>query len=135
MSRFALSCIAGLALALTGMGGPSHAQTKTAKSSASKSSKKPTKKSTRRTTRSSRGQAAPAADRIREIQAALARSGHYQGEPTGKWDANTTTAMRNFQQSQGLKETGKLDALTLQKLGLGSPVAGLAPPRLSGQSN
>jgi peptidoglycan hydrolase-like protein with peptidoglycan-binding domain len=112
---------------------PSGTQQAPAKSTAKKSSsaaakKAPAKKSASRSRRS-RGQAAPTADRIKEIQSALAQAGHYRGEPTGKWDAPTATAMRGFQQAQGLKVTGKLDAVTLQKLGLGSPVAGLAPPR------
>ena len=37
-------------------------------------------------------------------------------------------AMRDFQSSHGLTATGKLDALTLQKLGLGSEIAGRAAP-------
>lgn len=40
--------------------------------------------------------------------------------------------MKNFQQANGLNATGKLDALSLQKLGLGSSSAGLAPPRAIG---
>lgn len=76
-----------------------------------------------------RGQKAPTADRIREIQAALAREGAFQGAPNGKWDAAAVEAMKRFQAAQGLSPTGKLDALSLQKLGLGSQVAGLAAPR------
>jgi peptidoglycan hydrolase-like protein with peptidoglycan-binding domain len=76
-----------------------------------------------------RTQQAPTADRIREIQRALATTGRYSGEPTGKWDAKTIEALKAFQQENGLTPTGKLDALTLQKLGLGSEVAGSAPPR------
>lgn len=48
--------------------------------------------------------------------------------PTGKWDDSTADAVRKFQSSNGLNPTGKLDALTLQKLGLGSETAGLAAP-------
>jgi murein L,D-transpeptidase YcbB/YkuD len=76
----------------------------------------------------SRRQLAPEPARIKEIQQALTREGVYHEEPTGKWDDATVAAMKNFQQSQGLQPTGKIDALSLQKLGLGSPVAGLAPP-------
>jgi hypothetical protein len=36
--------------------------------------------------------------------------------------------LSKFQVANGLAPTGKLDALTLQKLGLGSETAGLAPP-------
>jgi peptidoglycan hydrolase-like protein with peptidoglycan-binding domain len=76
-----------------------------------------------------RGQTAPTPERIKEIQAALARAGFYQREPNGKWDDYSKEAMLKFQQANGLKPTGKLDALSLQKLGLGSEIAGVAPPR------
>ena len=48
--------------------------------------------------------------------------------PNGKWDGATVEAMKKFQDSHGLNPTGKLDAQTLQKLGLGSQTAGIAPP-------
>lgn len=76
-----------------------------------------------------RGQKAPTADRVKEIQSALSRDGFYGGNPTGKWDANTKDAVRRFQDARGLTATGKLDAPTLQKLGLGSDIAGVAAPR------
>ncbi len=79
--------------------------------------------------RRERGQKAPTPDRIREIQSALAREGAYAGEPNGKWDAASVEAMKRFQAARGFNPTGKLDARSLQKLGLGSGVAGLAPPR------
>ncbi len=79
--------------------------------------------------RRARGQKAPTAERIREIQSALSREGVYEGEPSGKWDAASVAAMKRFQTADGLNPTGKLDALSLQKLGLGSQIAGLAPPR------
>ena len=66
-----------------------------------------------------RGQSAPTLERIKEIQSAIARAGYYSGELTGKWDAATVAAMKEFQGAQGMKATGKLDALSLQKLGLG----------------
>jgi peptidoglycan hydrolase-like protein with peptidoglycan-binding domain len=67
-------------------------------------------------------------DRIGEIQAALVKNGLYDGVPTGKWDDATASALRKFQSAHGLSPTGKLDALTLQKLGLGSEIAGVAAP-------
>jgi len=76
-----------------------------------------------------RGQKAPTPDRIAEIQRALARDGSFRGDPTGKWDGSTVAAMQRFQSAHGLKPTGKLDALTLQKLGLGSEISGVAPPQ------
>ena len=74
-------------------------------------------------------QKAPTPDRISEIQSALARDGFYEGDPNGKWDANTISAMRRFQTAKGLESTGKIDALSLQKLGLGSDIAGVSAPR------
>ncbi|MGB6200723.1 MAG: peptidoglycan-binding domain-containing protein [Candidatus Acidiferrales bacterium] len=78
--------------------------------------------------REPRGQMVPAPDRISEIQTALARDNAYQGDPTGKWDAATIAAMKQFQSAHGLSPTGKIDALTLQRLGLGSDVAGKGAP-------
>lgn len=76
-----------------------------------------------------RGPLHPSRDRVSEIQSALARSGYYKGNPNGKWDANTISAMRNFQEDHGINGTGKIDALSLQKLGLGSEIAGVDAPR------
>jgi len=76
-----------------------------------------------------RGQKAPAPERIREIQSALAREGVYTGGPSGKWDAASVEGMKRFQAAHGLSPNGKFDALSLQKLGLGSQTAGAAAPR------
>jgi len=85
-------------------------------------------KSTRKTTRRVQGQKAPAPERVSEIQTALAKDGSFSGKPNGKWDPSTVDAMKKFQEAHGLNPSGKLDAKTLQKLGLGSQTAGLAPP-------
>lgn len=71
----------------------------------------------------------PTSERISEIQSALARGGYYKGDPNGKWDSSTADAMRKFQEDHGLDGTGKIDALSLQKLGLGSEIAGVDAPR------
>ena len=73
-------------------------------------------------------QKAPSPDRIREIQTALQREGAYQGDPSGKWDDSTVEAMKTYQDKNGLTPTGKIDALTLEKLGLGSDTAGKGAP-------
>jgi hypothetical protein len=86
------------------------------------------KKSSKRYRGRERGQKAPAPERISEIQQALVKDGSYTGTPNGKWDDSTVEAMRKFQESHGLAATGKLDAKTLQQLGLGSSTAGVAPP-------
>ena len=110
--------------------------TSTKKSSAKPSGKNPTgaakkvsgKSSSSKRSRKQPGQKAPTADRVIEIQAALSKDGSFQGAPSGKWDDATATAMRRFQASHGLNPSGKLDAPTLQRLGLGSQTAGVAAP-------
>jgi peptidoglycan hydrolase-like protein with peptidoglycan-binding domain len=98
------------------------------------SSKRPASHSSvKKATSSSRsrrqpGQKAPTNDRITEIQSALAKDGSFAGIPNGKWGDDTTAAMRKFQSAHGLNPTGKLDAPTLQRLGLGSQTAGVAAP-------
>jgi len=86
------------------------------------------KSSNRSKSKRVKGQATPTPERINEIQDALAKKGFYTDAPSGKWDDSTTEAMKKFQSSRGLNPTGKFDALTLQKLGLGSETAGLGAP-------
>jgi peptidoglycan hydrolase-like protein with peptidoglycan-binding domain len=85
-----------------------------------------------------KAQTAPTPARISEIQSALGAQGTYKGQPTGRWDDSTIQAMKAFQSGHGLAPTGKLDALSLQKLGLGSEIAGrgapLSPPQTQGNN-
>src|SRR6266849_4032929 len=99
-------------------------KTTSSKARASAHGKRTSKKSSRR----ERGQKVPTPDRISEIQQALAKDGSFSGKPNGKWDASTIEATRKFQEAHGLNPTGKLDAKTLQQLGLGSQTSGVAPP-------
>jgi peptidoglycan hydrolase-like protein with peptidoglycan-binding domain len=87
------------------------------------------KKTTKRHSHRDIGQKVPTTDRIQEIQSALAREGYYKGDPSGKWDEDTQDAMRRFQEEHNMSGSGKLDALSLQKLGLGSDIAGVSAPR------
>jgi peptidoglycan hydrolase-like protein with peptidoglycan-binding domain len=117
-----------LSLLVVGLGvspGLSSAQT-SAKKKAKSSSTSHKGKSTK--SRRQAGQKAPTAQRVSEIQQALAKNGAYAGTPNGKWDASTAEAMKKFQGAHGLNPSGKLDAKTLQQLGLGSQTAGVAPP-------
>jgi peptidoglycan hydrolase-like protein with peptidoglycan-binding domain len=93
------------------------------------------RRTSRRSGRRERGQKAPTADRISEIQQALAKDGSFTGKPNGKWDDSTIEATRKFQEAHGLNATGKLDAKTLQQLGLGSQTAGVAAPMPSVNSS
>ena len=85
-------------------------------------------KTSKHSKRRERGQKAPTPDRMTEIQQALAKDGSFTGTPNGKWNDSTVEAMKKFQAGHGLNPSGKLDALTLQKLGLGSQTAGVAAP-------
>jgi peptidoglycan hydrolase-like protein with peptidoglycan-binding domain len=108
---------------------PPSSKTKTsAKTSASNSSGKSSRKSTKKASsrRKEKGQMAPTPDRISTIQEALAKDGSFTSTPNGKWDDSTVEAMKKFQGAHGLNPSGKLDARTLEKLGLGSQTAGIA---------
>jgi hypothetical protein len=105
----------------------SSASAPAASSKSSTSTKK--KKTKRHSSKREPTQKAPTSDRISEIQSALARGGYYQGQPNGKWDSNTVAALQKFQSDNGMNASGKLDAPSLQKLGLGSSTAGVDAPK------
>jgi peptidoglycan hydrolase-like protein with peptidoglycan-binding domain len=132
--RLRTSITAGLALVLTAgtawsaTSTPGKATRSSAKPAASAAGKTRGKKASKHSSRRERGQKAPAPERISEIQQALAKDGSFSGSPNGKWDDSTVEAMRKFQAGHGLNPSGKLDAATLQKLGLGSQTAGVAAP-------
>jgi peptidoglycan hydrolase-like protein with peptidoglycan-binding domain len=96
----------------------------------SKTGGKTTRRSSKKVSsrRKQKGQMAPAPERITEIQQALAKDGSFGGSPNGKWDDTTVEAMKKFQSTHGLNASGKLDARSLEKLGLGSQTAGIAEP-------
>jgi peptidoglycan hydrolase-like protein with peptidoglycan-binding domain len=102
----------------------SSTSTGSSKTTSSRRAKTPKRASSRR----EKGQKAPTAERLSEIQKALAKDGSFTGSPNGKWDDSTVAAMKKFQAGHGLNPSGKLDAKTLQQLGLGSQTAGVAPP-------
>ena len=83
----------------------------------------------RRRRRRRRGQRNPTPQRIREIQTALVREGYLEGKPSGVWDEATVDATRRYQEDNAFPVTGKPEARTLAKLGLGSETAGVGAPR------
>ena len=121
-----LAAEAGVSAASAGPAKPRSSASKTPGSAAS--GKAHAKKTSKHSKRRERGQKVPTADRITEIQQALAKDGSFIGSPNGKWNDSTVEAMKKFQAGHGLNPSGKLDALTLQKLGLGSQTAGVAAP-------
>ncbi|HKQ87717.1 MAG TPA: peptidoglycan-binding domain-containing protein [Candidatus Acidoferrales bacterium] len=127
-----LFCLAICAPAWTLKAATTKRQTSKSATTAKKTT--PTKKTTtrrrrRRSTRFVPKQKAPTADRVKEIQGALAQGGYYDGDLNGKWDSKSVAALEKFQSANGMEPTGKLDASSLQKLGLGSDIAGVSAPR------
>jgi peptidoglycan hydrolase-like protein with peptidoglycan-binding domain len=120
--------ILGAVLAMSAAPVVSAARSAAAAQSSSKKKKSVSSKGKKKAVPKVHGQTAPTSDRIREIQSALNREGALSGDPTGKWDDATTEAMRKFQENHGLNPTGKIDAGTLNKLGLGSETAGKGAP-------
>ncbi len=89
---------------------------------ATKSTKRPARRrstTARRRVRRPAGQARPAPERYAEIQQALKQRGYYDGEADGKWDDESTSALKKFQADQNLKQDGKIGSLSLIALGLG----------------
>lgn len=55
-------------------------------------------------------------EQIKQAQAILRQRAFYTGEATGKLDATTRDALKKYQEAEGLKVTGTLNAATLQKM-------------------
>ena len=72
----------------------------------------------------------PTPERSKEIQQALIDKGYLQDPPTGVWDAQSSDALKRFQADRQLQATGKLDSLSLIRLGLGPKRQALTPASL-----
>jgi hypothetical protein len=79
-------------------------------------------------------QQTPTPDRYREIQQALIDKGYLKSEANGQWDAQSTDALRQFQNDQKLAPTGKINAPSLIGLGLGHRTAGTISIPAAGQT-
>ena len=70
------------------------------------------------------GQQGIDAQRATAIQTALIREHYMAGEPTGRWDETTQSAMLKFQADQGWQTRLTPDSRALIKLGLGPDHSG-----------
>jgi len=62
----------------------------------------------------------PTQDRYKEIQQALVAKGYLRPEQaTGTWDPNSSDALKQFQATQNIDASGKINSLSLIALGLG----------------
>ena len=134
MSRRTLLSILGAALLASAAPSVSRAGRPDPPQTSSKSKRKTSARRSKRKSKA-KAQAAPTPDRIKEIQTALQREGAYNGDATGKWDSTSIEAMKSYQDKNGLSPTGKIDALTLEKLGLGSSTAGKGAPSPTASSS
>ena len=57
-------------------------------------------------------------DQINQAQALLKAKGFYAGEQIGKLDDATREGLRKYQQAEGLKVTGTLNKITLEKMNI-----------------
>ena len=55
-------------------------------------------------------------EQVKQAQEILKQRGFYAGEFTGKLDTATRDGLRKYQEAEGLKVTGTLNAATLQKM-------------------
>jgi len=58
-------------------------------------------------------------DQIVEAQKLLKSGGIYAGEETGKLDDPTRESLKKYQETHGIKATGTLNQVTLEKMGIG----------------
>ena len=57
-------------------------------------------------------------EQINQAQAILKERGFYAGEQLGKLDDATRDGLRKYQQAEGLKVTGTLNKVTLEKMSI-----------------
>jgi peptidoglycan hydrolase-like protein with peptidoglycan-binding domain len=58
------------------------------------------------------------ADQVKQAQAILKQRSFYGGDETGKLDPDTRTGLKKYQEAEGLKVTGTLNKVTLEKMGI-----------------
>src|SRR6202171_6327911 len=121
-----LAAEAGVAAASAGPAKPRSSASKAPGSAAG--GKAHAKKTSKHSKRRERGQKVRTPVPITERQQSPAKDGSFTGTPNGKWNDSTVEAMKKFQAGHGVNPSGRLDALPLQKLGLGSHTAGVAAP-------
>jgi hypothetical protein len=58
------------------------------------------------------------ADQVKQAQAILKQRSFYGGDQTGKLDTATRAGLKKYQEAEGIKVTGTLNKLTLEKMGI-----------------
>src|SRR4030095_13142585 len=88
-------------------------------SNSSTNSNKNTNASKTKNTNANRGPVFRATkDQVNQAQALLKQRNFYSGEPTGNLDDAPRAGLKQYQQAEGLKVTGTLNKMTLEKMGI-----------------
>ena len=87
--------------------------------------------------RGRKGSMASAGDeKVKAAQQALKDKGHDPGSVDGRMGPKTQAALRDFQKAQGMQATGRLDAKTMQSLGIeGEKTSATSAPATSGSAS
>jgi Putative peptidoglycan binding domain len=121
LSKKVLHLFGALLLVCAPRVGQMSAQPQQSKQSSTTKSRKSSRKKSKKVRVASwrRGQQKVDPQRAREIQQALVREHYLKGEPTGRWDDATQSAMQRYQAANGWQTKTVPDARALIKLGLG----------------
>lgn len=57
-------------------------------------------------------------DQVKQAQAILKQRNFYSGDETGKLTVETRAGLKEYQKAEGLKVTGTLNKVTLEKMGI-----------------
>ena len=57
-------------------------------------------------------------DQVKQAQAILKQRNFYAGEQTGKLDPDTRAGLKKYQEAEGLKVTGTINKVTLEKMSI-----------------
>jgi peptidoglycan hydrolase-like protein with peptidoglycan-binding domain len=57
-------------------------------------------------------------DQVKQAQAILKQRSFYSGDETGKLNPDTRAGLKKYQEAEGLKVTGTLNKITLEKMGI-----------------
>jgi peptidoglycan hydrolase-like protein with peptidoglycan-binding domain len=57
-------------------------------------------------------------EQIKQAQSILKERGFYDGDQSGKLDTATRAGLRKYQKAEAIRETGTLNKLTLEKMGI-----------------
>ena len=57
-------------------------------------------------------------EQVKQAQTVLKQRGFYQGEATGKLDADTRAGLKKYQAAENIRATGTLNKVTLEKMNI-----------------